>query len=144
VAVDAQAIEHGLSTAQAIMTLLGGLGAWEGVKYAVGQVQAAYVRRRDAKTAALKAAEDAGAAKVEHSRDVRKDALAEVWQIAQERQEEIDRLTAQDERHRQECHDRLDRLAAQVTKLQGDNLECEKKYARLESRLQLLEKNGHA
>src|SRR4051794_26078722 len=120
-ALDAQQVEQGITVAQAVVTFVSGLGLWEGAKGFWAYFRNRRQGRVDAEAAALKSAEDAGKAKVEQSRDARKDVIGEVWKTAEERQEEIDRLTTRDEEHRKDCHDRLDKAWAEIGELQKAN-----------------------
>ena len=113
--MDSEAVTQGLTAAQAIYTLLGGLGVWEGVKYGVAQVQAYRERMRSNAASTLKAAEAAGAARVQTTHEIRRDAVAEWQDIAEERKH-----------NHQDCEQRLD-AAEQKLEEQGKRLDdCER------------------
>lgn len=116
--MDSETINQGLTTAQAVTTVLGSMGAWQAGKYLVDQ----WHKRREAvateKAAVQKADQDQQEKDHEYARLVRKDAIKEQASIL-DRQER-----------------RIGALEEQVVSLNAANLECEKRAARSEARLE--------
>jgi chromosome segregation ATPase len=138
-ALDAHQVQEGISVAQAIGGLFTGLGVWEGVKAGLSWLAARRQAKRKADADALKQAEDTGAAKVQHSREARQDAVGEWKAIAAERKQEM-----------HDCHERLDAAEKRANDQQAEIDECKEdrralrsKVDALEGRVLTMENSGH-
>lgn len=121
--MDAEQINQGMTTAQAVVTVLGSMGAWQGGQYLFDQ----WHKRREsiaaAKAAEQKVGQDQQEKDHEHARLVRRDSIKEQASIL-DRQER-----------------RIDALETRVETLNDEHLECEKRAAGLEARLEAHERD---
>jgi Flp pilus assembly protein TadB len=83
--LDAKAIRDGLTTAQTVGAFMTSLGLIEGVKWAFGLWMERRAKKKQAAADAAKREAENQAAEHQQARDMRKDALAEAWQVAEER-----------------------------------------------------------